>query len=186
MRLGQFAGDIQSVASNIASGLRGQINRPQIDAASDYLVRLGELRASITEFEALASRPLTVFEGDEYLSWLSYQMEELEQSRELLRDWSSWCAVRTTAIARGLEALVNDLENGAVSPENALKAFQLGYARGVAARDQLERATEAFPALRARICYFGFQGHRRCSSSTCGGQGCEFVSAWPSACTTGA
>src|SRR5260370_16873992 len=56
-------------------------------------------------------------------------MDELEQSRNLLRDWSSWCSIRTRAIAKGLSPLVTDLEVGAVAPEAASAAFRLGYAR---------------------------------------------------------
>ena len=56
-------------------------------------------------------------------------MDSLEQSRNLFRDWSSWCGIRARAVARGLAPLVADLKNGAIAPDGALPAFRLAYAR---------------------------------------------------------
>jgi hypothetical protein len=129
VQLGEFAGDVQSVAASIAAGLKGQVNRPQIAAAAEYLAQYKALQNAIGEFETLAGHPLAERNNDEFLSRLDQQMDELEQSRNLFRDWSSWCAVRARAIAKGLAPLVPDLENGAVLPDDAVRAFRLGYAR---------------------------------------------------------
>jgi hypothetical protein len=66
---------------------------------------------------------------DDFLARLSNQMDELEQSRNLFRDWSSWCSIRARAITKGLSPLVTDLQNGSVAPEAASAAFRFGYAR---------------------------------------------------------
>lgn len=129
VRLGEFAGDVQKVATSIAAGLKGQVNQPQVAAATDYLARYRILHDAIGEFEALAGHLLPDRDADDFLGKLSQQMDDLEQSRNLFRDWSSWCAIRTRAIAKGLAPLVTDLENGAVAPDQALRAFHLGYAR---------------------------------------------------------
>jgi very-short-patch-repair endonuclease len=129
VQLGEFAGDVQSVAASIAAGLKGQVNRPQIAAATEYLARYKVLQNAIGEFETLAGHSLADRDDDDFLSRLDRQMDELEQSRNLFRDWSSWCAVRARAIAKGLAPLVTDLENGAVVPDDAVRAFRLGYAR---------------------------------------------------------
>jgi very-short-patch-repair endonuclease len=129
VQLGEFAGDVQSVAASIAAGLKGHVNRPQIAAATEYLTQYKVLQNAIGEFEALAGHSLADRDGGDFLSRLDLQMDELDQSRNLFRDWSSWCAVRARAIAKGLAPLVADLEDGAVLPEDAVRAFRLGYAR---------------------------------------------------------
>lgn len=129
VQLGEFAGDVQKVATSIAAGLRGQINQPQAAAATEYVARYRTLQHAIIEFEAVAGHTLTDSDTDGFLGRLSQQMDDLEQSRNLFRDWSSWCAVRALATAKGLAPLVGDLESGAVMPDRALQAFRLGYAR---------------------------------------------------------
>lgn len=47
----------------------------------------------------------------------------------MLRDWSSWCQVRSRAEAQGLSPLIRDLEAGAIEAKFSLNAFRLGYAR---------------------------------------------------------
>ncbi|WP_349636745.1 DUF3320 domain-containing protein [Tardiphaga sp. P9-11] len=128
VQLGEFAGDVQKVAASIAGGLKGQINQPQISAAKDYLARYQDLQEAIDAFEAIAGLPIDG-RSDDFLGNLSQQMDELEHARTLFRDWSSWCAVRKRAIARGLAPLVDDIESGAVSPGRSIAAFRLGYAR---------------------------------------------------------
>ena len=129
VQLGEFAGDVQSVAASIAAGLKGHVNRPQIAAATEYLAQYKVLQNAIGEFETLAGHSLADRDSDDFLSRLDRQMNELDQSRNLFRDWSSWCAIRARAITKGLAPLVMDLEDGAVLPEDAVRAFRLGYAR---------------------------------------------------------
>ena len=143
MQLGEFAGDVPSVAASIAAGLRGQVNHPQLAAAKQYLEQYRALQIAFRDFEAVAQLPLAIGDGDDLLSNLAQWMDELERSRNLFRDWSSWCAVRTRAIANGLAPLVSDLEDGAVLPSDALRVFRLGYARW-----WLPLAIDASPELR--------------------------------------
>lgn len=129
VQLGQFAGDVTRVAASIAAGLKGQVNQPQIAAAKDFLTRHQTLVDAIASFETFAGQPLGERNADPFLGRLAQQMDELEQSRNLFRDWSSWCSVRARGIAQGLAPLIADLENGAVAPDDAQAAFRLGYAR---------------------------------------------------------
>jgi very-short-patch-repair endonuclease len=128
VQLGEFAGDVQRVAASIAGGLKGQINQPQLSAAKEYLARYQDLQEAIHAFEAIAGLPLNS-ESDDFLGGIARQMDDLEQARSLFRDWSSWCAVRKRAIARGLGPLVEDIESSAVPPGRSVAAFRLGYAR---------------------------------------------------------
>jgi very-short-patch-repair endonuclease len=128
VQLGQFAGDVQSVATSIASGLKGTINQPQLNAAKDFLKKYQELQTAITSFEELAGQSLHM-EDDNFLAFLTAQMEALENSRNLFRDWCSWCLVRNRAIGVGLGPLVGDLERGAILSNQTVQAFRLGYAR---------------------------------------------------------
>lgn len=128
VQLGEFAGDVQKVAASIAANLKGQINQPQLSAAKEYLARHQDLLDAIGLFENAAGLPLDC-SGTEFLGDLARQMDEIEHSRALFRDWSSWCSVRKQAIAAGLLPLVEDIENGAVSPQDSVAAFRLGYAR---------------------------------------------------------
>ena len=104
MQLGEFAGDVQNVAKSIATGLKGHINQPQLTAAKDLLSKYQALQETIQAFEELAGVALPDYESD-FLSFLATQMDALENSRSLFRDWSSWCSVRNRAIAIGLRAI---------------------------------------------------------------------------------
>jgi hypothetical protein len=120
---------VQSVASSIAAGLKGQINQPQLAASEEYTARHEALLRAVAVFEEIAGSSLAYRDSDDFLGRLSREMDELEQSRNLFRDWSSWCAVRARAIAQGLGPLVDGLESGAVAPNAAQAAFRLGYVR---------------------------------------------------------
>lgn len=129
VQLGEFAGDVQSVATSIAGSLTGQVNQPQIAAAAEFLAKHQALLDAIGDFEAVAGRALPDCDAEDFLDRLSRETDGLEQSRNLFRDWSSWCNIRTRAVAKGLAPLVADLESGAITPERALAAFRLGYVR---------------------------------------------------------
>ncbi|ABD88622.1 DUF3320 domain-containing protein [Rhodopseudomonas palustris] len=129
VQLGEFAGDVSRVAASIAAGLKGQANQPQIAAGKDFIARYEALIETIAAFETCAGLPLGDRAADDFLGRVSQQMDELEQSHNLFRDWSSWCAVRARGIAQGLAPLVADLENDAVAPGDSQTAFRLGYAR---------------------------------------------------------
>ncbi len=129
VQLGEFAGNVQAVAASIAVGLKGQVNQPQLVAAKAYLQKHQALKSAIGVFEQLAGHSFDNRADDNFLSFISQQMDELEHARNLFRDWSTWCAVRSRAIAKGLGPLVTDLEDGAVPPNDSARAFLLGYVR---------------------------------------------------------
>ena len=129
VQLGNYADNVSGVAASVAAGLKGKVNQPQISAASEFLSRHDALTSAIAEFEALAGLGLQDRNAGDRLATLSAQMDDLEQSRNLFRDWSSWCAVRIDAIGKGLAPLVSDIESGAITPSRAVAAFRLAYAR---------------------------------------------------------
>jgi len=129
VQLGEFAGDLKAVAASIVATLRGEINQPQLADCQNYLAAYKAFNEARRAFETLASHAIDDDTSDQFLGQLRDEMEMLEQSRSLFRDWSSWCAVRAKANAAGLAPLVNDLESGALVPDRTLAAFRLGYAR---------------------------------------------------------
>ena len=128
VQLGEFAGDLKAVAASIVATLRGEINHPQLADCQNYLAAYQAFNEARRAFETLAGHAIDDT-SDQFLGRLRDEMEMLEQSRSLFRDWSSWCAVRARANAAGLAPLVNDLESGALVPDGTLAAFRLGYAR---------------------------------------------------------
>ena len=143
VELGEFARNVEAVAHSIAANLDGTVNQPRITAATNFVARHQDLLSAISRFEDLAAHPIEDRATDGFLNRTIQQTEEIEQARNLFRDWSSWCAVRSRACALGLEPLVNDLQNGALAADNAVAAFHLGYARW-----WLPLAIDASPKLR--------------------------------------
>lgn len=129
VQLGEFAGDLKAVATSIAATLRGEINQPQLADCQTYLATYQSFNEARRAFEELAAHDIDGDTSEQFLGRLREEMDTLEQSRNLFRDWSSWCAVRAKANAAGLRPLVDDLEAGAVAPHGALAAFRLAYAR---------------------------------------------------------
>lgn len=128
VQLGEFAGNMRAVAASIAAGLDGQLNSPQVRAAEDFLQKYRVLVIALEGFEAIAGTALPK-DGENFLSNISILMDELHQAHSMLRDWSSWCAIRNRANAQGLAPLVHDLESSVVASDDALLAFRIGYAR---------------------------------------------------------
>ncbi len=77
------------------------------------------------------------------LSELSASLAALSRERGMLRDWSSWCAVRRKAIASNLEPLVAEIEAGSIAPAETGESFRLAYARW-----WLKPALDGDPVLR--------------------------------------
>jgi len=143
IQLGEFAGDVKAVATSIVATLRGEISQTQLTDCQSYLAAYQTYTEARRDFETFAGHAIDESSSEHFLSYLRQQMETLEQSRGLFRDWSSWCAVRARAIAAGLAPLVSDIESGAVPPESALATFRLAYARW-----WLPLAIDASPELR--------------------------------------
>ncbi|WP_417773588.1 DUF3320 domain-containing protein [Stappia sp.] len=98
-------------------------------AGEDFLNALGNLQAARQQFAEATGRQddLAPTGGD--LGALKEQLVALLDARHLLRDWSVWCRVRRQAITYNLGALVEQVESGAVPPDEARAAFRAGYAR---------------------------------------------------------
>lgn len=129
VQLGEFAGDLKAVAASSVATLRGEVNQPQLMDCRNYLTTYQAFNEARRAFETLAGHEIDDDTSAQFLGRLCDEMEALEQSRNLFRDWSSWCAVRARANAVGLAPLVSDLEAGALGPDGSLAAFRLGYAR---------------------------------------------------------
>lgn len=80
-------------------------------------------------FAQAAGRTAAIDDTPDALATLSTALAELIEARHLLRDWATWCQARNRAVAAGLGALVDLIEQGAVPPDQAADAFRLGYAR---------------------------------------------------------
>ncbi|WAJ26304.1 DUF4011 domain-containing protein [Antarcticirhabdus aurantiaca] len=76
-----------------------------------------------------ASGGLGLTQAGETFADIRARLADLAAGRTQLRDWTSWCAIRRRAEVQGLQALVADLEAGAVAPNETVSAFRLGYAR---------------------------------------------------------
>lgn len=128
--LGKTAGELEVVAQAIAPTLRAPTGGdPVRQAAHDYSDAVVAFVESARQFATLSGQDPLNPETSTLLSTLSAQMHELVEARHLLRDWSTWCGVRERAKAQGLCELVDDLQSGAIEPEESGAAFRLAYAR---------------------------------------------------------
>ncbi len=143
VQLGDFASDLRAVATSIAATLKGEINHPQLADCENYLAAYQTFNEARSAFELLSRQTIDDKTAEKFLNYIHDQMENIEQSRNLFRDWSTWCAVRAKAMAAGLGSFVNDLEAGALVPDSTRSAFRLAYARW-----WLPLAIDASPELR--------------------------------------
>jgi very-short-patch-repair endonuclease/RecA/RadA recombinase len=108
-----------------------------VRGADDVVRRMGDifLNASETlqvarqQFQAAAGRTDDPTQSEYSLGTLKEQIAALLNARHLLRDWSAWCRVRRQAVAYNLADLVEQIETGAILPDEARAAFRAGYAR---------------------------------------------------------
>lgn len=128
-RLGKDGAELKAVVQAIMPVLRSaSANDPIHKAAGSYLEVLAAFSDSVGRFVAVSG----VDPRDQEMSTLSFmsrQMNELIESRHLLRDWSTWCRIKQKANAQGLAGLVESIEAGVVRPDKSGDAFKLAYAR---------------------------------------------------------
>jgi very-short-patch-repair endonuclease len=143
LQLARLTGEVQGIATRVAAVL-AQPGKTSLHELSDrYLAALRGFVVAIKAFGETAERPPINPESPTLLNDAAEVARGIEQARHLLRDWSSWCAVRDLAQAQGLAPLVADLVSDAVAPEQSLDAFHLAYARW-----WLPLAIDAEPVLR--------------------------------------
>ena len=107
----------------------GQAGDQMRSAANRFLAACGQFAESEERFWHIAGQERDPWTSDTKLNDIAARMRELVESRNLLRDWATWCTVRNRAEAHGLGPLVADIESGAVAPEESLDGFRLAYAR---------------------------------------------------------
>jgi len=130
MRLGRAAEEMRSVVHAVAPVLQSAAaDDPLRHLALEFGRAFAAFKEAARAFSSLSGIDLLKDETGGPLAQLGPQLRELAGARHLLRDWSSWCRVRQVARASGLASLVDDLESGAVAPEETAAAFRLAYAR---------------------------------------------------------
>ena len=81
------------------------------------------------DFSTIAERTVPWGDRPDGLATLSRQLDELEQEKRLLRNWSSWSHARRLATAHGLTCIAEAVEREDIAPANSRASFMLAYAR---------------------------------------------------------
>ncbi|MDF2810850.1 MAG: helicase [Microvirga sp.] len=137
--------ELQAVFRKLGSLLSGDAPEDRIrPSAERLLASLAHFNATLRHFGGLAGRTPVLSAEEGRLAGLRTSLGELSAVRHLLRDWSAWCRVRRNATRHGLDALVDDVEQGSVPAGEARAAFRLAYARW-----WLRGALDADPVLRS-------------------------------------
>lgn len=130
LRLGRAADDIGAIVRSVAPLLvPGSDAEPMRIAAERYGFAFAAFATALARFGEIAGKPPLAPATQTPLDDLSALAGQLRDARHLLREWTSWCDVRTQGLAQGLGPLVQDLEAGALSPAKTREAFDLAYAR---------------------------------------------------------
>ncbi|MBA4785213.1 MAG: DUF3320 domain-containing protein [Rhizobiales bacterium] len=143
-RLGKAAEEVRVIVQAIAPALVSASPDASVRiAARDFIEAFSNFVQAKQDFSSVAGTDVVALYPQEIFSRLPRRLEELAAARQTLRDWVAWCRVRQEAVAKGLGALIEDIESGAVVPPETEAAFQLGYARW-----WLPLAIDADPVLR--------------------------------------
>lgn len=127
---GRDADAVETATRRVASTIQERDQGDRLwQAAAKLLAARQGYEDARSRFAKAADREVVLEAAPDALGTLSASLTELVDARHLLRDWSAWCRVRKRAIASGLGALVERIEVGDVSPDQARKAFRVGYAR---------------------------------------------------------
>jgi len=122
--------EMRSLVRSVAPCLSGTLEKDRVRQAGDRLLAaLGGLQTARQQFRDIAGRDIAAGPDGPDFDKLGEKLAALVNARNLLRNWSTWCRVRSQAIASNLAPLVEQIEQGAVRPEQARTAFRLGYAR---------------------------------------------------------
>jgi len=127
---GRDADVVQRVTQCVATTLATRDEGDAIwQAGSKLLAARRGFEDARRRFAEAAGRTVAIDDAPDALATLSTALAGLAEARHLLRDWTTWCRVRNRALAAGLGALVEQIEQGVVPPDQARAAFRLGYAR---------------------------------------------------------
>lgn len=128
----------------LAPCLRAVVQDDVVRHAGDRLLAAVDgMKEAQRRFSTIAGRD-SLFEKDVVdLATLRDRLDALIGARHLLRDWSAWCRIRNRAMQANLSSLVEQIETGAIRPDETRAAFRLGYARW-----WLPKVLDADPVLR--------------------------------------
>ncbi|HEX2892119.1 DUF3320 domain-containing protein [Vineibacter terrae] len=127
---GRDQDEMRSLTSSIALCLGGGPDNGNVRQAGDrFLAAVEGFQAARQRFRELTGRSNAAGPEELDLMTLREELGALVDARHLMRDWSAWCRVRNRAIAHNLSPLIEQIEQGAIRPEEAQAAFRLGYAR---------------------------------------------------------
>ncbi len=137
-------GALRSALQSLLSERREELTAGSAlhQAASEYSKTYSLFSGALGEFERLAESP--------HSGSIPNLLEAAERDTALLigniyglNRWTAWLRVRKEALSLGLEPLVDALEQGIISPADALPTFESAYARW-----WVEQALDDAPVLR--------------------------------------
>jgi very-short-patch-repair endonuclease len=122
--------EMRSIVRSVAPSLPGTLDNDRVRQAGDRLLAaVSGLQSARQQFKGIAGRDIAAGADEPDLDMLGERLDALVDARHLLRDWSTWCRIRSQALARNLAPLVEQIEQGTIPPDAARAAFRLGYAR---------------------------------------------------------
>jgi len=122
--------EMRSALRSVAPCLRGTADNDNVGLAGDRLLAAAQgFETAQEQFKKICGRDIEDGQEASGLAILKEKLGALANARHLLRDWSAWCRVRRRAITSNLAPLVEQLESGAIRPEDTRTAFRLSYTR---------------------------------------------------------
>jgi len=127
---GRETADISALITRISQWLGSEHMGDNVVPVAKRLIAATEaFNIALKDFAALSERTPPWGDTPDGLADLSRQLDELDQQKRLLRNWSSWCHTRRQAVAHGLSSVVEAVERGDIPPEESRARFTLAYVR---------------------------------------------------------
>ncbi|RWM47846.1 MAG: DUF3320 domain-containing protein [Mesorhizobium sp.] len=127
---GRSPDEFRTVVRAVAPSLRGTLENDRLRGAGDRLLAaIKDFHAARLAFSDTAGHDIPDPADGPGLEALRARLIALADSRNLLRNWAAWCGVKAQAVQHHLAPLVEQIETGAIAPDQAREAFQIGYAR---------------------------------------------------------
>lgn len=127
---GRSQDEFRAVIRSVAPSLRGILENDRLREAGDKLLSAAEgFQGARVAFGQTAAREVADPADGSGLEALRAKLSELAGAQNLLRNWSAWCQVKRQAVQHHLGPLIEQIETGAIAPDQARLAFRVGYAR---------------------------------------------------------
>lgn len=122
--------DIGAILRAIKPALHnGARQEPPREAAAAFLAAYAEFTDAMARFSAVAGKMPSLTVTTTPLVDLVSGIDALTNSRQLLRDWTDYCAERRKAERQELGPLFEDIEAGLLPADEAQDRLRLAYAR---------------------------------------------------------